>query len=141
MNTVKYLTLLALTCFSASTLFAGSEIDQGESMIGSVWQLDRNGSSLASQSHGQVIYFFSSDAYQTYRARKFQDWDYFSPIDSRNLVRLKKHQKIKLEKIQFNKAIYAVKLLDGLHAGKTYYLIAEELKKNFIQEKDHVESV
>ena len=141
MNIVKYLTFLALTCFSASTLFAESEIDQGEITIGSVWQLDRNGSSLASRSHGQVIYFFSSDAYHTYRARKFQDWDNFSAVDSRNLARLKKNQKIKLEKSQFNNAIYAVKLLDGFHAGKTYYLIAEELKQNFIQEKDHVESV
>ena len=83
MNTVKYLTLLALTCVSASTLFAESEIDQGEITIGSVWQLDRNGSSPASRSHGQVIYFFSSDAYQTYRARKFQDWDNFSAVDSK----------------------------------------------------------
>jgi hypothetical protein len=33
-----------------------------------------------------------------------------------------------------------VQLLDGFHAGKTYYLIAEELKKNFIQEKDNEEA-
>ena len=36
---------------------------------------------------------------------------------------------------------YKVKLLNGFHAGKTYYLIAEELKKNFTQDKKNEEAV
>ena len=49
-------------------------------------------------------------------------------------------QRIQLKMSKFNEAIYEVQLLDGFHAGKTYYLIAEELKKNFIQEKDNEEA-
>ena len=110
------------------------------SITGTVWQLDINSSSSIFSGHGQVLYFFSSDAYQTYNARKFSHWDTFSAVDSRNLVRLKKHQKIKLQNSKFNDAIYEVTLLDGFYAGKTYFLIADELK-NFTQEKNNEEAV
>ena len=110
------------------------------SITGTVWQLDINSSSSKFSGHGQVLYFFSSDAYQTYNARKFSHWDTFSAVDSRNLVRLKKHQKIKLQNSKFNEAIYEVTLLDGFYAGKTYFLIADELK-NFTQEKNNEEAV
>ncbi|MDA9868242.1 hypothetical protein N9D67_00130 [Gammaproteobacteria bacterium] len=110
------------------------------SITGSVWQLDINSSSSTFSGHGQVLYFFSSDAYQTYNARKFSYWNTFSAVDSRNLVRLKKHQKIKLQNSKFNDAIYEVTLLDGFYAGKTYFLIADELK-NFTQEKNNEEAV
>ena len=110
------------------------------SITGTVWQLDINSSSSKFSGHGQVLYFFSSDAYQTYNARKFSHWDTFSAVDSRDLVRLKKHQKIKLQNSKFNEAIYEVTLLDGFYAGKTYFLIADELK-NFTQEKNDEEAV
>ena len=110
------------------------------SITGTVWQLDINSSSSKFSGHGQVLYFFSSDAYQTYNARKFSYWNTFSAVDSRNLVRLKKHQKIKLQNSKFNDAIYEVTLLDGFYAGKTYFLIADELK-NFTQEKNDEEAV
>ena len=141
MNSYKHFALIVLISFSASAAFAKTNSDQEQIVIGSVWQLDRNTSSLLSRSNGQVIYFFSSDAYQTHQARKFQNWDHFSAVDARNLIRLKKNQKIKLQKSQFNNSIYAVELLDGFHSGKTYYLIAEELEKNFIKEKEDVKPV
>jgi hypothetical protein len=114
--------------------------DEETSIIGTVWQLSRNSSSSKFSGHGQVLYFFSSDAHQTYNARKFSHWDTFSAVESRDLVRLKKHQKIKIQKSKFNKAIYEVTLLDGFYAGKTYFLIADELK-NFTQEKNNEEAV
>ena len=110
------------------------------SITGTVWQLDINSSSSKFIGHGQVLYFFSSDAYQTYNARKLSSWDTFSAVDSRDLVRLKKYQKIKLQNSKFNKAIYDITLLDGFYAGKTYFLIADELK-NFTQEKNNEEAV
>lgn len=141
MNSCKHFFLIVLISFGASAAFAETHSDQDQTVIESVWQLDRNASSLSSRGNGQVLYFFSSDAYQTYQARKFQNWDNFSVVDVRNLIRLKKNQKIKIQKSQFNNSIYAVELLSGFHKGKTYYLIAEELKKNFIQEKEDVKSV
>ncbi|MDB9907881.1 hypothetical protein OAD39_00830 [Gammaproteobacteria bacterium] len=139
MHTYKYFLFLVIFFF-LSNLHAEASEEEELSIIGSVWQLDRNSSSSKFSGHGQVLYFFSSDAYQTYNARKFSHWDTFSAVDSRDLVRLKKHQKIKLQNSKFNEAIYEVTLLDGFYAGKTYFLIADELK-NFTQEKNDEEAV
>ena len=139
MHTNKYFLFLVIFFFLPNLPAEASE-EEELSIIGSVWQLDRNSSSSKFSGHGQVLYFFSSDAYQTYNARKFSHWDTFSAVDSRDLVRLKKHQKIKLQNSKFNEAIYEVTLLDGFYAGKTYFLIADELK-NFTQEKNDEEAV
>ncbi|MDC0437016.1 hypothetical protein OAL93_00265 [Gammaproteobacteria bacterium] len=139
MHTYKYFLFLVIFFFLPNLPAEASE-EEELSIIGSVWQLDRNSSSSKFSGHGQVLYFFSSDAYQTYNARKFSHWDTFSAVDSRDLVRLKKHQKIKLQNSKFNEAIYEVTLLDGFYAGKTYFLIADELK-NFAQEKNDEEAV
>ena len=139
MHTYKYFLFLVIFFFLPNLPAEASEKEE-LNIIGSVWQLDRNSSSSKFSGHGQVLYFFSSDAYQTYNARKFSHWDTFSAVDSRDLVRLKKHQKIKLQNSKFNEAIYEVTLLDGFYAGKTYFLIADELK-NFTQEKNNEEAV
>ena len=139
MHTYKYFLFLVIFFFLPNLPAEASE-EEESSIIGSVWQLDRNSSSSKFSGHGQVLYFFSSDAYQTYNARKFSHWDTFSAVDSRDLVRLKKQQKIKLQNSKFNEAIYEVTLLDGFYAGKTYFLIADELK-NFTQEKNDEEAV
>ena len=47
---------------------------------------------------------------------------------------LKKNESIEIVASKFNDSIYEVKLLDGFYKGKTYYLIADELEKNFKQE-------
>jgi len=106
-----------------------------------VWELVKNGSYNSSFGNGQVVYFLSSDAYQTYRSRKFQTWDTFSIVDGRNLVRLKKNDGIQIVESKMNNSIYEVKLLNGFHKGKTYYLIADELEKNFKQETQEDENV
>ena len=139
MHTYKYFLLLLIFFFYVDAP-AEASAKEDLSIVGTVWQLDRNSSSSKFSGHGQVLYFFSSDAYQTYNARKFSHWDTFSAVDSRDLVRLKKHQKIKLQNSKFNEAIYEVTLLDGFYAGKTYFLIADELK-NFTQEKNNEEAV
>ena len=108
---------------------------------GSIWQLIKNGSPNLSSGPGQVVYFLSSDAYHTYRSRKFQMWDSFSSVDVRNLVRLQKNDAVKIIDFKFEGAIYKVELLDGFHKGKEYYLIGEELKKNFKQENKQNENV
>ena len=116
-------------------------LNEDQLINGSVWQLVRNGSSSPSHGNGQVVYFLISDAHNTYRSRQFQTWDSFSVVDSRNLVRLKKNQKIQVISSNFNKSIYEIKLLEGFYKGKTFYLIAEELEKNFVQEKEDDKNV
>ena len=122
-------------------LFA-NEKEEGETdLIGTVWQLVKNGSQSRSFGTGQVVYFLSSDAYHTLRSRKFQTWDTFSTVDGRNLVRLKKNDGIEIINSRRNDSIYEVKLLNGFNKGRTYYLIAEELEQNFKQELKENENI
>jgi len=131
----KYLLLFSLILATPSLLAETTdETDSAANILGTIWQLVKNGSSNSSFGSGQVVYFLSSDAYHTHRSRKFQTWDIFSMVDARNLVRLKKNEGIKIVASKFNNSIYEVKLLNGFYKGKTYYLIADELEKNFKQE-------
>ncbi|MDC0180687.1 hypothetical protein OAK21_04435 [Pseudomonadota bacterium] len=129
----KYLLVFSLI-IATTNLLAETADDPAADLMGTVWQLVKNGSQSSSFGSGQVVYFLSSDAYHTYRSRKFQTWDTFSMVDGRNLVRLKKNESIEIVASKFNDSIYEVKLLDGFYKGKTYYLIADELEKNFKQE-------
>ena len=131
----KYIFLVSLILATPSLLAETTDnTDSAAGILGTIWQLVKNGSSNSSFGSGQVVYFLSSDAYHTHRSRKFQTWDTFSMVDARNLVRLKKNEAIKIVASKFNNTIYEVKLLNGFYKGKTYYLIADELEKNFKQE-------
>ena len=136
----KYLLLFSLVIVTPN-LSAEIADDPEVDLMGTVWQLIKNGSQSSSFGSGQVVYFLSSDAYHTHRSRKFQTWDTFSMVDGRNLVRLKKNESIEIVASKFNDSIYEVKLLDGFYKGKTYYLIADELEKNFKQEIKDNESI
>ena len=136
----KYLLLFSLIV-GTPTLLAETTDDPATDLMGTVWQLIKNGSQSSSFGSGQVVYFLSSDALNTHRSRKFQTWDTFSMVDGRNLVRLKKNESIKIITPKFNNSIYEVKLLDGFYKGKTYYLIADELEKNFKQEIEDNDSI
>jgi hypothetical protein len=129
----KYILFFSLIT-AVPALFAESTTDPEPDLVGTVWQLIKNGSHSSSFGSGQVLYFLSSDAYHTHRSRKFQTWDAFSIVDGRNLVRVKKNESIEIIASRFNNAIFEVKLLDGFYKNKIYYLIADELTKNFKQE-------
>jgi hypothetical protein len=129
----KYLLFFSLIT-AVPVLFAESTPDPEPDLVGTVWQLIKNGSHSSSYGSGQVLYFLSSDAYHTHRSRKFQTWDAFSIVDGRNLVRVKKNESIEIIASRFNDSIFEVKLLDGFYKNKIYYLIADELTKNFKQE-------
>ena len=134
-DTKKYLLLYSLILATPSLLAeTADDSDPAADLLGTVWQLVKKGSSNPSFGSGQVVYFLSSDAHNTHRSRKFQNWDKFSMVDGRNLVRLKKNESIEIVASKYSNSIYEVKLLDGFYKGKTYYLIAGELEKNFKQE-------
>ena len=97
---------------------------------GQTWYLESRSNKLT-PSNSKVLYFFSNDAYNTYQARIFSDWDRFSIIDSRNLVRLNKGDRIKIIKPKHQEEIYEVELLDGFEKNKKYYVIKEDLFLDF----------
>ena len=136
----KYIFVLGIILL-VPNLFAEEKDEAETDLIGTVWQLVKNGSPSHSFGTGQVVYFLPSDAYHTLRSRKFQTWDAFSIVDSRNLVRLKKNDGIQIVNSKRSDSIYEVKLLNGFNKGRTYYLIAEELEKNFKQELQENENI
>lgn len=98
--------------------------------LGDIWQLETRSSRL-SNSGSEVLYYLPSDAYNTYRARKFNDCDEFSVVDSRDIEKLNTGYKIQLIESKFNSKIYKVKLLDGMNKNRNYFMIAEELERNY----------
>jgi len=88
-------------------------------------------SNKASLSGSKVLYFFSTDAYNTHQARIFSNWDNFSIVDSRNLVRLNKGDRVKILKIKHNQKVYQVELLDGYEKNKKYFVIKDDLLNDF----------
>ncbi|RZO27942.1 MAG: hypothetical protein EVA97_03475 [SAR86 cluster bacterium] len=98
--------------------------------IGQTWSLEKR-SNKSSIGDSEVLYFFSNDAYNTYQARRFSDWDRFSIIDGRNLVRLNTGDRVEILKSKYQSKIYEVKLLDGFQKNRRYFLIKEDLINDF----------
>tara|TARA_B100001121_G_scaffold288568_1_gene286774 strand:+ start:10 stop:414 length:405 start_codon:yes stop_codon:yes gene_type:complete len=97
---------------------------------GQTWYLESRSNKLT-PSNSKVLYFFSNDAYNTYQARIFSDWDRFSVIDSRNLVRLNKGDRVEILKSKHFEKIYEVKLLDGFEKNRKYYVIKDDLINHY----------
>ena len=120
--------LLLIVTFTSFTFIADEDASAVE--IGQTWQLTSR-SNKASLSGSKVLYFFSSDAYHTYQARIFSDWDNFSIVDSRNLVRLNKGDRVQILKTKHNEKVYQVELLDGFEKNKKYFIIKDDLFNDF----------
>ena len=120
--------LLLFVAFTSFTFIADEDASAVE--IGQTWQLTSR-SNKASLSGSKVLYFFSSDAYHTYQARIFSDWDNFSIVDSRNLVRLNKGDRVQILKTKHNDKVYQVELLDGFEKNKKYFVIKDDLFNDF----------
>ena len=114
--------------------------------VGEEWMLEARSSKL-SPTNSKVLYLMPSDAYHTYNARKFGDWDTFSIVDSRDLERLNKGDVIEIvglsisfllsfteskEIIIYNEKIYKVRLLNNKSSiNKNFYVISEDLIEFF----------
>ena len=106
---------------------------------GDKWYLSANSNKL-SPTDSKVLYFMPNDAYHTYRARKFGDWDVFSIVDSRNIERLNKGDVIEIIDRKYNDKILEVKLLSGFNKGKSFFIIKDDLEKFYkLLEEDSYE--
>ena len=122
--------LLTLASMLLLPVLISEETKIQKPALGDIWQLETRSSKL-SNSGSEVLYYLPSDAYNTYRARKFNDWDEFSVVDSRDIEKLNTGYKIQLIESKFNSKIYKVKLLDGMNKNRNYFMIAEELERNY----------
>ena len=104
---------------------------------GQTWSLESRSNKL-SVGNSKVLYFFPNDAYNTYRARKFSDWDTFSIVDARNLVRLNTGDRVEIIESKYQAKVFEVKLLDGFQKNRKYFLIKEDLLDDFkLMEKEN----
>jgi hypothetical protein len=78
-----------------------------------------------------------NDAYHTYRAIKFGDWDIFSMVDSRNIERLNKGDVIEIIDTKYNEEIIEVKLLSGFNKDKNFYVIKDDLKRFYKRSEEN----
>ena len=124
----KIFIILGVTLFTFNLSASNGEISVEQ---GQTWSLIKKSNRL-SLHNSKVLYFFSTDAYNTYQARKFNDWNEFSVTDSRNLVRLNKGDRIKIMNSKHQEKIYEVELLDGFEKNRKYFVIKEDLVSDFI---------
>ena len=126
MNKIFITLGVMLFTFNLSASNEEISVEQGQT-----WSLIKKSNRL-SLHNSKVLYFFSTDAYNTYQARKFNDWNEFSVTDSRNLVRLNKGDRIKIMNSKHQEKIYEVELLDGFEKNRKYFVIKEDLVSDFI---------
>ena len=131
MNMFKY--LISLLVVMSLNVMSKEDISIN---IGQEWSFESRSNKL-SPSNSKVLYFMSSDAYHTYRARQFGDWDVFSIVNARNLERLNRGDVIKIVEPQFNKNIYQVTLMNGFSKNRNFYVIADDLIKYFKPIMEH----
>ena len=122
---IFYVPLIFLISYAHSDEEVSYDIAKGQ-----IWSLEARSNKL-SVGNSKVLYFFSNDAYNTYRARRFSDWDRFSIVDGRNLVRLNKGDRVEILQPKFQSNVYEVKLLDGFEKNRKYFLIKEDLLNDF----------
>ena len=128
----KYLKLLlVLPLFVGFNSYANDDSIE----VGQIWKLNVR-SSASMNGSGEVLYQIASDAYHTHRARMFDDWDIFSVVDSRDLVRLRKGYEIEVTEKLYSNEVLKVKLLDGRFKGRFYYAIADDLTKKYLLEEN-----
>ena len=125
--------LISLLVMMSSHLMSEEDISIN---IGQEWSLESRSNKL-SPSNSKVLYFMPSDAYHTYRARQFGDWDVFSIVNARNLERLNRGDVIKIVEPKFNKNIYQVTLMNGLSKNRNFYVIADDLIRYFKPIMEH----
>ena len=134
----KYKPQKLLLMFSLFLSFYSFSSDESIE-VGQIWKLNvtSNGSLNGS---GEVLYQIASDAYHTHRARIFNDWDVFSVVDSRDLIRLSKGYTIEITEKLYSNEVVKVKLLDGRNKGELYYAIADDLSKKYLLEDQEKEN-
>ena len=121
--------ILLTFIFSFTSIFDAKDT-QPAIEEGQTWYLQSRSNKLT-PSNSKVLYFFSNDAYNIHQARLFSDWDRFSIIDSKNLVRLNTGDRIEILKSKHFEKIYEVKLLDGFEKNRKYYVIKDDLLKHY----------
>ena len=124
-NIIIFTSFILLISFDLNA--GGDEIVIEE---GQKWSLEKRSNKL-SPANSKVLYFFSTDAYNTYHARIFSDWSSMTIVDGRNLVRLNTGDQIEVIQSRHQSKVYEVKLLTGYEKNRKYFVIKEDLLNDY----------
>ena len=121
-NIITFTLLIILISFEINADGDEVVIEEGQK-----WSLEKRSNKL-SPTNSKVLYFFSTDAYNTYQARIFSD---LYIVDGRNLVRLNTGDKIEVIQPKHQSKVYEVKLLSGYEKDRKYFVIKEDLLNDY----------
>ena len=121
-NIITFTLLIILISFEINADGDEVVIEEGQK-----WSLEKRSNKL-SPTNSKVLYFFSTDAYNTYQARIFSD---LYIVDGRNLVRLNTGDKIEVIQPKHQSKVYEVKLLSGYEKNRKYFVIKEDLLNDY----------
>ena len=121
-NIITFTLLIILISFDINADGDEVVIEEGQK-----WSLEKRSNKL-SPTNSKVLYFFSTDAYNTYQARIFSD---LYMVDGRNLVRLNTGDKIEVIQPKHQSKVYEVKLLSGYEKDRKYFVIKEDLLNDY----------
>ena len=121
-NIITFTLLIILISFDINADGDEVVIEEGQK-----WSLEKRSNKL-SPTNSKVLYFFSTDAYNTYQARIFSD---LYIVDGRNLVRLNTGDKIEVIQPKHQSKVYEVKLLSGYEKNRKYFVIKEDLLNDY----------
>ena len=121
-NIITFTLLIILISFDINADGDEVVIEEGQK-----WSLEKRSNKL-SPANSKVLYFFSTDAYNTYQARIFSD---LYIVDGRNLVRLNTGDKIEVIQPKHQSKVYEVKLLSGYEKDRKYFVIKEDLLNDY----------
>ena len=121
-NIITFTLLIILISFDINADGDEVVIEEGQK-----WSLEKRSNKL-SPTNSKVLYFFSTDAYNTYQARIFSD---LYIVDGRNLVRLNTGDKIEVIQPKHQSKVYEVKLLSGYEKDRKYFVIKEDLLNDY----------
>ena len=121
-NIITFTLLIILISFDINADGDEVVIEEGQK-----WSLEKRSNKL-SPTNSKVLYFFSTDAYNTYQARIFSD---LYIVDGRNLVRLNTGDQIEVIQPKHQSKVYEVKLLSGYEKDRKYFVIKEDLLNDY----------
>ena len=121
-NIITFTLLIILISFEINADGDEVVIEEGQK-----WSLEKRSNKL-SPTNSKVLYFFSTDAYNTYQARIFSD---LYIVDGRNLVRLNTGDQIEVIQPKHQSKVYEVKLLSGYEKNRKYFVIKEDLLNDY----------
>ena len=122
--------LLLIACLIIPYEGFTDEAKDKEVNPGEIWIL-KSTSGNGMMNGGEVLYLMPNNAYETYRSRRFDDWNQFSMVDTRNLVKLRRGYEVEILEGLYQDDIYKVKLLSGNNKGRKYFVITEDLLKKY----------